>query len=131
MRVDFLDRFAVFSGVRDRVSNRALVLGTGVVATAAGAVVSLFGIQSLLDFGLQAFAVLGGGFAAAYGLGLFTRSARWDGVLIGTAVSAVASFFLVQHVSPILMQATTVGISLVVGYVASVILNLIRPLAPR
>jgi hypothetical protein len=29
------------------------------------------------------------------------------------------------------MQATTVGISLVVGYVASVILNLIRPLAPR
>jgi SSS family transporter len=131
MRVDFLDRFAVFSGVRDRVSNRALVLGTGVVATAAGAVVSLFGIQSLLDFGLQAFAVLGGGFAAAYGLGLFTRSARWDGVLIGTAVSAIASFFLVQHVSAILMQATTVGISLVVGYVASVILNLIRPLAPR
>jgi solute:Na+ symporter, SSS family len=131
MRVDFLDRFAVFSGVRDRVSNRALVLGTGVVATAAGAVVSLFGIQSLLDFGLQAFAVLGGGFAAAYGLGLFTRSARWDGVLIGTAVSAIASFFLVQHVSPILMQATTVGISLVVGYIASVILNLIRPLAPR
>jgi SSS family transporter len=131
MRVDFLDRFAVFAGIRDRISNRALVLGTGVLATASGAVVSLFGIQSLLDFGLQAFAVLGGGFAAAYGLGLFTKSARWEGVLIGTGVSAVASFILVQHVSPILMQATTVGISLVVGYVASLVLNLFRPLASR
>jgi solute:Na+ symporter, SSS family len=131
MRVDFLDRFGVFAGVRERISNRALVLGTGVVATASGAVVSLFGIQSLLDFGLQAFAVLGGGFAAAYGLGLFTRTARWEGVLIGTGVSAIASFILVQHVSPILMQATTVGISLVVGYLASLILNLVRPLPPR
>lgn len=131
MRVDFLDRFAVFAGVRERISNRALVLGTGVVATASGAVVSLFGIQSLLDFGLQAFAVLGGGFAAAYGLGLFTRTARWEGVLIGTGVSAIASFVLVQHVSPILMQATTVGISLVVGYLASLILNLFRPLPSR
>ena len=131
MRVDFLDRFAVFAGVRERISNRALVLGTGVVATASGAVVSLFGIQSLLDFGLQAFAVLGGGFAAAYGLGLFTRTARWEGVLIGTGVSAIASFVLVQHVSPILMQATTVGISLVVGYLASLILNVFRPLPSR
>lgn len=131
MRVDFLDRFAVFAGVRDRISNRALVLGTGVVATASGAVVSLFGIQSLLDFGLQAFAVLGGGFAAAYGLGLFTRTARWEGVLIGTGVSAIASFILVQHVSPILMQATTVGISLVAGYLASLMLNVVRPLPSR
>ncbi len=131
MRVDFLDRFAVFAGVRNRISNRALVLSTGVVATASGAIVSLFGIQSLLDFGLQAFAVLGGGFAAAYGLGLFTRSARWEGVLIGTGVSAIASFILVRHVSPILMQATTVGISLVVGYLASLILNVVRPLPSR
>jgi hypothetical protein len=29
------------------------------------------------------------------------------------------------------MQATTVGISLVVGYVASLVLNLFRPLASR
>jgi hypothetical protein len=58
---------------------------------------------------------------------LFTRRARWDGVLIGTAVSAVASFYLVRVVSPILMQATTIGISLVVGYCASLVLAAFRP----
>lgn len=131
VRVDFLDRFAVFGGLRDRVSNRGLVLATGAISTGSGAVVSLLGIQSLLDFVFQAFAIFGGGFAAAYGLGLFTRSARWEGVLFGTAVSAVASFLLVGRISPILMQATTVGISLVVGYLASLALNVLRPASAR
>lgn len=127
VKVDFFDRFPVFSGLRDRISNRALVLLIGTLATASGAAVSLIDVGSLLDFGMQAFAIFGGGFAAAYGLGLFTRRARWEGVLIGTAVSAVASFFLVKMVSPILMQATTIGISLVVGYLASLIVGVMRP----
>ena len=127
VKVDFFDRFPVFSGLRDRISNRALVLLIGTLATASGAAVSLIDVGSLLDFGMQAFAIFGGGFAAAYGLGLFTRRARWEGVLIGTAVSAVASFFLVRMVSPILMQATTIGISLVVGYLASLIVGVMRP----
>lgn len=128
VKVDFLDRFPVFSGLRDRISNRALVLSIGVLGTAFGAAVSLVDVGSLLDFGMQAFAIFGGGFAAAYGLGLFTRRARWEGVLFGTAVSAVASFFLVRVVSPILMQATTIGISLVVGYLASLVVGFMRPL---
>jgi len=127
VRVDFLDRFDVFAGVRHRISNRGLVLTIGAIATAFGVGVSLLEIGSLLDFGMQAFAVFGGGFAAAYGLGLLTRRARWDGVLIGTAVSAVASFYLVRVVSPILMQATTIGISLVVGYCSSLVLARFRP----
>ena len=126
LRVDFLDRFEVFASVRHRISNRVLVLTIGIIATICGVIVSLMEITSLLDFGLQVFAVFGGGFAAAYGLGLFTRRARWDGVLIGTGVSAIASFFLVKTVSPILMQATTIGISLVVGYVASLLLTAFR-----
>jgi len=127
VRVDFLDRLDLFAGVRHRISNRGLVLTIGAIATAFGVGVSLLEIGSLLDFGMQAFAVFGGGFAAAYGLGLFTRRARWDGVLIGTLVSAVASFYLVRVVSPILMQATTIGISLVVGYCSSLVLATFRP----
>lgn len=127
VRVDFLDRLDLFSGLRHRITNQGLVLSIGLIATVFGAGVSLLEISSLLDFGMQAFAVFGGGFAAAYGLGLFTRRARWDGVLIGTAVSAVASFYLVRVVSPILMQATTIGISLVVGYCASLVLAAFRP----
>ena len=131
IRVDFLDRFPVFSAVKDRISNRGLVLVIGLFATVFGVIVSLMEIRSLLDFGLQAFAVFGGGFAAAYGLGLFTRRARWEGVLIGTGVSAIASFFLVQTMSPILMPAVTIGISLVVGYLSSLVLSAIRrPLSP-
>ena len=130
VRVDFLDRFTVFAPIKDRISNRFLVLVIGTIATLCGVLVSLIEISSLLDFGLQVFAVFGGGFAAAYGLGLFTRRARWDGVLIGTGVSAIASFFLVRTISPILMQATTIGISLVVGYVASLVLTALkRPLS--
>ncbi|MEO6003490.1 MAG: sodium/solute symporter [Opitutus sp.] len=130
VRVDFLDRFPVFAPVKDRISNRGLVLTIGVIATGFGVVVSLMEISSLLDFGMQVVAVFGGGFAAAYGLGLFTRRARWEGVLIGTVVSAIASFFLVRTVSPILMPATTIGISLVVGYVSSLLLSAFtRPLA--
>ena len=126
IRVDFLDRFPVFAAAKDRISNRGLVLTIGTLATGFGVVVSLMEISSLLDFGLQVFAVFGGGFAAAYGLGLFTRRARWEGVLIGTGVSAVASFFLVRTVSPILMQATTIGISLIVGYISSLVLTAFR-----
>lgn len=127
IRVDFLDRFPVFAVAKDRISNRGLVLVIGTIATVFGVIVSLMEIRSLLDFGMQVAAVFGGGFAAAYGLGLFTRRARWEGVLIGTGVSAAASFYLVRTLSPILMPAVTIGISLVVGYVSSLVFSAIRP----
>jgi hypothetical protein len=51
-------------------------------------------------------------------------------VLVGTAVSTIAAFSLRTHVSAILLNGISVGISLVVGYAVSWVLNQIRPRAP-
>ena len=65
--------------------------------------------------------MLGGGFAGAYTLGMFTRRANWQGVAIGVAVSitltTIAWWFGLVH--PYFYLGISIMLCIVVGYLAS------------
>ena len=82
---------------------------------------SRFSISSYLDMALELFGLLGGGFGGAYTLGMFTRRANWQGVLIGMFASIVLTFaaWMVNLVHPFIYLAIAIFTSIVVGYIAS------------
>ncbi len=92
---------------------------SGLVSTAVAVLFSFFDIKSMFDAGLQLTAMLGGGFAGTYALGLFTRRATWQGALIGTAASIATAVLLRDAVSPILLNPAAVAACMIVGYLAS------------
>ncbi|WP_221031566.1 sodium:solute symporter [Actomonas aquatica] len=97
----------------------AVTIFSGLVSTAVAVLFSFFDIKSMFDAGLQLTAMLGGGFAGTYALGLFTRRANWQGALIGTAASVATAVLLRTHVSPILLNPAAVAACMIVGYIAS------------
>ncbi|MBP7141141.1 MAG: hypothetical protein KBA71_04495 [Opitutaceae bacterium] len=82
---------------------------------------SPFNISSFLDVAIEFAGLFGGSFGGAYTLGMFTRRANWQGVLIGMAVSFVATFAIwwQQLVHPFLYLGISILISIVVGWAAS------------
>jgi Na+/proline symporter len=50
-------------------------------------------IRSLWDKFIELMALLGGGFAGIYALGMFTRRANWQGCVIGIVASIIATVF--------------------------------------
>jgi SSS family solute:Na+ symporter len=91
----------------------------GVISTFVAVLFTAFDIQSMFDKMLQLTAILGGGFAGTYALGLFTRRANWQGALIGTASSVACAVLLKDHVSPLLLNPASVASCMIVGYIAS------------
>jgi Na+/proline symporter len=65
--------------------------------------------------------LLGGGFAGAYTLGMFTRRANWKGVLIGMVFSIVLTIaaWSVNLVHPFIYLAIAILFSIVFGYLGS------------
>lgn len=93
----------------------------GVVGIGLALVLSRFDIRSLFDVSIELLGLLGGGFAGAYTLGMFTRRANSQGVAIGICVSLVATFAIwtLRIVHPYLYLGISIAICIVVGYVAS------------
>ena len=91
----------------------------GVISTFVAVLFTAYDIQSMFDKMLQLTAILGGGFAGTYALGLFTRRANWQGALIGTAASVACAVLLKDLVSPILLNPASVASCMIVGYIAS------------
>jgi SSS family solute:Na+ symporter len=98
---------------------------TGVVVGLAGIgiaiVLSRFDIRSLFDMSIELLGLLGGGFAGAYTLGMFTRRANAPGVAIGIAASLVLTFAIwtLDIVHPYYYLAISILFCIVIGYVAS------------
>ena len=123
---DFYRRF------RAEVSDRAcLVLArwltglVGVVGTAVALIMATFEIKSLYDMFVQLVALLGGGFAGVYALGMLTRRAHATGAFIGAAASVIVTVLVKTH-TPIhfmLYGVVSVLTCVVVGYVASIVLS--------
>lgn len=103
-------RFAEWAGV--------LVGVTGIVIAI---VLSRFDIRSLFDVSIELLGLLGGGFAGAYTLGMFTRRANAPGVAIGIASSLVLTFAIwtLDMVHPYYYLAISILFCIVIGYVAS------------
>ena len=98
---------------------------TGVVVGVLGIVIAIvlsrFDIRSLFDVSIEMVGLLGGGFAGAYTLGMFTRRANAAGVAIGIGASLVLTFVIwtFQLVHPYFYLAISIMLCIVIGYVAS------------
>jgi len=91
----------------------------GIISTFVAVLFTAYDIQSMFEKMLQLTAILGGGFAGTYALGLFTRRSNWQGALIGTAASVACAVLLKDLVSAILLNPASIASCMIVGYIAS------------
>jgi SSS family solute:Na+ symporter len=93
----------------------------GFIGIGLALLLSRYNIGSYLDVALDLYGLLGGGFAGAYTLGMFTRRANWQGVLIGMVSSVVMTFIAwsVNLVHPFIYLAIAILFSIVFGYIGS------------
>ena len=93
----------------------------GLIGIGLAILLSRFSINSFLDTSIELVGLFGGAFGGAYTLGMFTRRANWQGVLIGMIVSFVITFAVwwMHLVHPFLYLACSILVSIVVGYLAS------------
>ncbi len=118
--VDFYERLVKSASPAKSLRLAYLVtIIAGVISTSVAVLFTAYDIKSMFDAMLQLTAILGGGFAGTYALGLFTRRANWQGALIGTAASVACAVLLRVHVSPILLNPASIASCMIVGYTAS------------
>lgn len=93
----------------------------GLVAIGLALLLSRYDVHSLFDVSIELAGLLGGGFAGAYTLGMFTRRANSAGVAIGIACSIVLTFtaWSFNLVHPYFYLAISILLCIVIGYVAS------------
>ena len=93
----------------------------GLVGMGLALVLSRYDIHSLFDVSIELAGLLGGGFAGAYTLGMFTRRANSAGVAIGIgcsiALTLLAWSFSLVH--PYFYLGISIMLCIVIGYLAS------------
>ena len=120
--VDFYEK--IFKNSSERKTIRFAEITTvvaGMIGIGLALLLTRFEIKSLLDLALELWGLLGGGFAGAYTLGMFTRRSNWQGVTIGVAVSITVTLvaWAVDLVHPYFYLPLSVFVCIVVGYAAS------------
>jgi SSS family transporter len=140
--VDFYERLAKNPSQQKSLKLAYLItIVGGVLSTVVAVLFSFFDIKSMFDIMLQLTAVLGGGFAGCYALGLFTKRTNWQGAWIGTIASIAAAILLKPYVAPILLTSASIGICILVGFLSSYLfpaptqqlagLTVFNPLRPK
>ncbi|MBF8292449.1 MAG: sodium symporter family protein, partial [Steroidobacteraceae bacterium] len=99
----------------------AMTIVTGLLGMGVALVLTRYDIHSLFDISIELAGLLGGGFAGAYTLGMFTRRANWQGVAIGVAVSITVTTvaWTMNLVHPYFYLAISILVCIVVGWLAS------------
>ena len=120
--VDFYDRL-----VKDPTQKKSvffaelMTIAVGLIGIGLALLLSRFDVHSLFDVSIELAGLLGGGFAGAYTLGMFTRRANSPGVAIGIGSSIcltlVAWWFKLVH--PYFYLAISILLCIVIGYLAS------------
>ena len=120
--VDFYERFnrSATPAKSVRLAEWITVI-SGVIGVGTALLLALFDIKSAFDAWFALQAVLGGGFAGCYGLGMFTKRANWQGSVIGVICSLLITLVLWQGsmVTPVLYPTFSILACLVCGYLAS------------
>ena len=100
-----------------------MTLTTGLVGIAAAWLLSRYDVHSLFDVSIELAGLMGGGFAGAYTLGMFTRRANWQGVVIGIASAIVLTTLAwsLNLVHPYFYLAISILVCIVFGYLASLL----------
>jgi SSS family transporter len=93
----------------------------GVAGIGVALLLSRYDIQSLFDVSIELAGLLGGGFAGAYTLGMFTKRANSPGVAIGigSAIVLTGWCWTLNLVHPYFYLAISILLCIVIGYVAS------------
>jgi SSS family solute:Na+ symporter len=93
----------------------------GVIGILLALTLSRYDVHSLLDTSIELAGLLGGGFAGAYTLGMFTRRANSPGVSIGVASAVVVTLaaWWFDLVHPYFYLGISIAVCIVVGYCAS------------
>jgi SSS family transporter len=99
----------------------AMTIVTGLLGMGVALLLSRYDIHSLFDISIELAGLLGGGFAGAYTLGMFTRRANWQGVTIGVAasISLTTLAWTMDLVHPYFYLAISILVCIVVGWLAS------------
>ncbi len=120
--VDFYEKLVKTPNAKTSVRFAELMtVVAGLLGIGTALVLSRFDIHSLFDVSIELAGLLGGGFAGAYTLGMFTKRANSAGVAIGVASAIVltttAWWFKLVH--PYFYLAISILLCIVIGYVAS------------
>ncbi len=120
--VDFYDKLAKNRTPKQSVFfAEIMTVVVGLIGIGTALLLSKFDIHSLFDLSIELAGLLGGGFAGAYTLGMFTRRANWQGVAIGIAASIALTLAIwtLQMVHPYYYLAISILLCIVIGYLAS------------
>ena len=100
-----------------------MTVAVGLVGIGTALLLSRFDIHSLFDVSIELAGLLGGGFAGAYTLGMFTRRANSPGVAIGIGASIVLTLIAwsFRLVHPYFYLAISILLCIVIGYGASLL----------
>jgi Na+/proline symporter len=101
----------------------AMTVAAGLIGVGFALLLSRFDIHSLFDVSIELAGLLGGGFAGAYTLGMFTRRANTQGVVIGVASSITLTTvaWMLHLVHPYFYLAVSILLCIVIGYLASLL----------
>ncbi|NCT84933.1 MAG: sodium/solute symporter [Comamonadaceae bacterium] len=100
-----------------------MTVAAGLIGIAFALVLSRYDIHSLFDVSIELAGLLGGGFAGAYTLGMFTRRANAPGVAIGVASAILLTTLAwwMKLVHPYFYLAISILLCIVIGYLASLL----------
>ncbi|NRF65825.1 sodium:solute symporter [Aquincola sp. S2] len=120
--VDFYEKLVKHPTPRKSVLfAEIMTVVAGLIGIGFALVLSRYDIHSLFDVSIELAGLLGGGFAGAYTLGMFTRRANAQGVAIGIAgsivLTTIAWWFKLVH--PYFYLAISILLCIVIGYAAS------------
>ena len=122
LSVDFYEKL-VRSPTQEQTKRFAewMTVVVGLVGIGLALLLSRLDIHSLLDLTIEMAGLLGGGFAGAYTLGMFTRRANSAGVSIGvvTAIVVTMAAWWNDLVHPYFYLGISIGTCILVGYLAS------------
>ena len=101
----------------------AMTVVAGLLGIGCALLLSRYDIHSLFDVSIELAGLLGGGFAGAYTLGMFTRRANSPGVAIGVGSSIVLTTIAwsLKLVHPYFYLAISILLCIVIGYLASLL----------
>ncbi|OWQ90808.1 sodium:solute symporter [Roseateles aquatilis] len=122
--VDFYEKLARNPTPKNSVRfAEVMTVVAGLLGIATALLLSRFDIHSLFDVSIELAGLLGGGFAGAYTLGMFTRRANSGGVAIGVASSIVLTSIAwsMKLVHPYFYLAISIMLCIVIGYLASLL----------
>lgn len=122
--VDFYERFAKDKSQKKGVFfAEMMTVVVGLVGIGAALLLSTFDVHSLFDVSIELAGLLGGGFAGAYTLGMFTTRANSPGVAIGIGSAIVITFvaWTYRLVHPYFYLAISILVCVVTGYLASLL----------